>query len=148
MRTPSVRCGRAAAGALVATAALAGIATPTALAAPSHNLPAAGNKLTTCHTTLFKVAGRLPVNTAFATQKHKHPAKALLSCSNANAVAKAGKRDYQTFPFGLGKKVRVAGVTYTMGRDATGTLGGMPTSGPIYGWSGGGVLIYLLNPTG
>ena len=58
----------------------------------------------------------------------------------------AGKRDYQTFPFGLGKKVHVAGVTYTMGRDATGSLGGMPTSGPIYGWSGGGVVIYLLNP--
>ena len=122
MRTPSVRCGRAAAGALVATAALAGIATPTALAAPSHNLPAAGNKLTTCHTTLFKVAGRLPVNTAFATQKHKHPAKALLSCSRrqrgrprpASATTRRSRSAWA-------RRSDVAGVTYTMGRDATGT---------------------------
>ena len=145
MRTPSVRRGRAAAGALAVTAALAGLTTATALAASSDSLPAAG-KLTTCHTTLFKVGGRLPVYTAFATQKHKHPAKALLSCSNANAVAKAGKRYYHTYPFGLGKKVHVDGVTYTMGRTAT--LDGGPTSGFIYGWAGDGVVIYLMNPTG
>jgi hypothetical protein len=146
MRTPSVRRGRTAAGALAATAALAGVTAATALAA-SHNLPAAG-KLTTCHTTLFKVGGTLPVHTAFATQSHKHPAKSLLTCANANAVAKAGKRYYHTSPFGLGKKVTVGGVTYTMGKNATGMLGGKPTSGPVYGWSGGGVVIYLLNPSG
>lgn len=146
MRTRSVCRGRSALGALAATAALAGVGTATAVAAsPSHALPAAG-KLTTCHTTLFKVGGRLPVHTAFATQSHKHPAKALLSCANANAVAKAGRSDYKTYPFGLGKKVHVNGVTYTMGRTAT--VGGMPASGFIYGWAGGGVVVYLMNPTG
>ena len=145
MRTPSVRRGRSAARALAVTAALAALTTATAQAAGSHRLPSAG-KLITCHTTLFKVGGRLPVHTGFATQKHKHPSKALLSCSNANAVAKTGKRFYQTSPFGVGKKVHVGGVTYTMGVAVT--LDGMPTSGPIYGWSGGGVVIYLMNPTG
>lgn len=77
-----------------------------------------------------------------------HPAKALRSCSNANAVAKAGKRYYRAYPFGLGKKVHVGRVTYTMGRNTSGSLDGKPTSGPIYGWSGGGVVIYLLSPTG
>ena len=109
MRTPSLRGGRSASAALAAAAALAAVTTATALAAPSHNLPAAGNKLTTCHTTLFKVGGRLPVHTALPPRR--------------------------------------GGITYTMGRDATGSLGGMPTSGPIYGWSGAGVVIYLLNPT-
>lgn len=42
----------------------------------------------------------------------------------------AGKRDYQTFPFGLGKKVHVAGVTYTMGRDATWQPGRHADVGP------------------
>jgi len=147
MRTRFACRRRTTLGALAMTAALAAATTATAVAAsPAHSLPAAGKKLTTCHTTLFKVGGRLPVHTAFATQTHKHPAKALLSCSNADAVAKAGKADYHAYPFGLGKKVHVNGVTYTMGRTAN--IGGQPSSGPIYGWAGGGVVIYLLNPTG
>lgn len=146
MRAPSVRRGRTAAGMLTAAAVLAGGTTATALAAGAKNaLPKAG-KVTTCHTTLFKLGGRLAVHTAFAAQSGKHPAKALLSCANANAVAKAGKRYYHTSPFGLGKKVHVGGVTYTMG-DTT-SVGGKPASGPVYGWSGGGVVIYLLNPSG
>jgi hypothetical protein len=134
-----------AAGALATAAAVAGVSTAAALAASSHQLPAAG-KLTTCHPTLFKVGGRLPVHTAFAIQSKKHPAKALRTCRNANAVAKAGKRYYQSYPFGLGKKVHVKGITYTMGRTAM--VDGKPASGLIYGWSGGGVVIYLMNPTG
>ena len=147
MGTRMTRRGRAALGGFAAAATIAGGGVATALAASSHNLPATG-KLTTCHTTLYKLGGRLEVHTAFATQKHKHPPKALLSCRNANAVGKAGKRYYQSDPVGLGKKVHVGGVTYTMGRNATGSVGGMPTSGPVYGWSGDGVVIFLLNPSG
>jgi hypothetical protein len=44
----------------------------------------------------------------------------------------------------VGNTVHVGGVTYTMGQTAT--LSGMPASGLIYGWSGGGVVIYLMNP--
>jgi hypothetical protein len=46
----------------------------------------------------------------------------------------------------VGRTVHVGGVTDTMGQTAT--LSGMPASGLIYGWSGGGVVIYLMNPTG
>jgi hypothetical protein len=145
MRTRFVCRGRAVAGALAATAMLGGVGGATALAASSKTLPVTG-KATNCSGTLFKVSGRLPVHAAFAAAKGAHPAKALLSCANANAVAKAGKADYSAPPFKVGKTVKVKGVTYTLGRGTS--VGGMPASGPIYGWSGGGVVIYLINPTG
>ena len=125
-----------------------GVAAAPVWAGSSKRLPASETKLTECHKTLFKVAERLPVSVDYAAEKGKHPEQALLSCKNAEQVAVKGKSDYQTAPFGVGKKVKVGSVTYTMGEDSSGSLGGKPTSGPIYGWAGGGIVIYLINPTG
>jgi hypothetical protein len=142
MRTRLMGRGRAAASALAVTAMLGGA---TALAASSKVLPMTG-KVTVCSGTLFKVSGRLPVHTAFAAAKGAHPAKALLTCANADAVARAGKSDYSTPPFKAGKTVVVKGVTYTLGSGTS--VGGVPASGPVYGWVGQGVVIFLINPTG
>jgi hypothetical protein len=131
---------------LVVAAAALFAATGSALAKVEHRLPAGSGKLTTCHKKLFKVGGVLPVSTAFAVQKGKHPAKALLTCTSADKVAVAGKKYYSKSPFGVGKKIKVAGVTDTMG--VATSLDGKPTSGPIYGWAGGGIVIDLMNPTG
>ncbi len=113
-----------------------------------HYLPATHGKITVCHKTLFKVGGRLPVRVDIAAQKGKHPGKALLSCANAQSVAVKGERYYHKYPFGLGKKVKVGKATYMMGVAAMAAFDGKPLSGPLYGWTGGGVVIYLINPTG
>lgn len=75
-------------------------------------------------------------------------ATAATAATASHNLPNSGKKYYQTYPFGLGKKVTVSGITYTMGRDGNGMLGGKPTSGVIYGWADGGVVIYLINPTG
>jgi hypothetical protein len=136
------------AGSLAATAVVAlSLSTATAVAASkTTKLPAKTGKIHRCHTVLYKVSGRLPVTTDFTAIKGAHPKQALFSCANADKVAKAGKRFYDKPPFHTGKKVTVDGVTYTMGSAVT--LGGQPSSGPIYGWTGGGVVIYMINPTG
>lgn len=126
---------------------LGGLAAP-GLAKRSQTLPAPVGKLSRCHKVLFKVGGRLPVTTDYAAQRGGHPAKALLSCSNADAVALAGKRYYRQYPFGVGRKIKVGKVTYTMGVLRGASLGGRPLSGPVYGWGGGGVDIFLINPSG
>ena len=119
-------------------------AVPAAIAAsPSHKLPAAAGKLTRCHKTLYKV-GSLPVSTEFAATKGGHPSSGLLTCSNANAVALAGKKYYAKYPFGVGKQVKVGGVTYTLDKSVGGSWGGLALSGPLYGWAGGGVVIALV----
>jgi hypothetical protein len=133
-------------GTLATVAVAAGLSAATAVAAAPAMLPASAGKVHACHTTLFKISGRLPVHTEFATRKGAHPAKSMLSCSHSNAVATAGKRFYDKPPFHTGRKVTVKGVTYTLG--FTTSVGGKPGSGPIYGWSGGGVIIYLINPSG
>lgn len=133
------------AAAVVPIAAVCALAAP-AVAGSANRLPAISGKLTRCHKKLFKVGGVLPVSTAFAVQTGKHPAKGLLGCTNADKVALAGKKYYSKSPFGLGKKIKVGGVTYKLG-DAV-SLKGMPLSGPLYGWAGGGVVIFLENPTG
>jgi hypothetical protein len=53
---------------------------------------------------------------------------------------------YEKPPFHTGKTVKVNGVTYALG--ITTSVGGKPASGPIYGRSGGGMIVYLINPTG
>ncbi len=130
-----------------ATLALGALAAP-GVAKSSQALPAPAGKLSQCHKVLLKVAGRLPVTTDYAAQKGRHPARALLSCLNADAVALAGKRYYRQYPFGVGKKIKVGKVTYTMGVLHSASLGGKPVSGPVYGWAGGGVDIFLMNPGG
>jgi hypothetical protein len=114
-----------------------------AQAQPKGSLPPTSGKLVSCHKTLWKVSGSLPVHTQFGTQKGKHPAKSLLNCANANAVATAGKKYYTKPPFHTGQKVKVKGVTYTFGRAFL-----PPGPTVVYGWAGGGAVIYLRNPTG
>jgi hypothetical protein len=129
---------------LIAPALLAlALATPAALGSSSQTLPAATGKLKICTKTLFKVGGRLRVTVDVGAQKRKHPPKSALSCTNAQAVALAGKKYYRKYPFGLGKKIKVSGQTYTMGRAV---LAG--ASGPTYGWAGDRIVVYLINATG
>jgi hypothetical protein len=146
MRARSMRRARVAGGSLAAAVAVAGLSATAAIAVAPKMLPASAGRIHTCHTTLYKVSGRLPVHTEFATRKGAPPAMTAFTCTDANAVARAGKRFYDKPPFHTGKKVKVAGVTYTLG--FTTSVGGKPASGPIYGWSGGGMIVYLINPTG
>jgi hypothetical protein len=107
-----------------------------------HRLPPSG-KLTTCQKVVYKIGGSYRVSTAYAKEKGKHPAKSLLNCAHSNKVALKGKRYYSHYPFGVGKKIRVSGVTYTLDESYGATYDGKPLSGPIYGWVGGGVVIVL-----
>jgi len=112
----------------------------TAMAAPAlasaSGLPSTG-KLTTCKTKVFTAFG-VPVNTQYGKEKGKHPAQSLLSCTNANAVARAGKADVLKADGKTGAKLTHAGVRYTLQKYE---LGG---AAPVYTWVGGGVVIYLL----
>jgi hypothetical protein len=107
-----------------------------ALAAPSSGLPTSG-KLTSCKTKLFDAFG-VPVSAQYASEKGKHPAKSVLSCTNADAVARAGKQDVLKADGKTGAKVTVGGVRYTLEKYF---LGG---ASDTYTWVGGGVAIYLL----
>ena len=119
--------------------ALGGIALASA---DQHRLPPSG-KLTTCHKVVYKIGGSYRVSAAYAHEKGKHPARSLLNCHRSNKVALQGKRYYSHYPFGVGKKIHVAGVTYTLDESHGATYDGKPTAGPIYGWVGGGVVIVL-----
>jgi hypothetical protein len=110
--------------------------------AGQHRLPPSG-KLTTCHSVVYRIGGTYKVSTSYGKEKGKHAASSRLSCSHANNVALKGKRYFSHYPFGVGKKVRVAGVTYTLDESYGGRYDGQPTSGPLYGWVGGGVVIVL-----
>lgn len=66
-----------------------------------------------------------------------------MNCTNSTAVARKGKKYFNNYPFGVGKKVTVSGVTYTLEETHGGSYDGHPLSGPMYGWVGGGVVILL-----
>jgi hypothetical protein len=105
-------------------------------------LPPSG-KLTKCHQTVYKMDNRYPVKTDYGKQKGQHPKQSLLSCKNSDAVAAKGKKYFDKTPFGVGKKVQVSGVTYTLEETHGASYDGHPLSGPMYGWVGGGVVILL-----
>lgn len=128
---------RAAAAALV----ISMLAVPAAAMMLNPKLPSAAGKLTVCPKTLFDVGGRLPVSVAVQAQAGKHPASSLLTCSHAETVALAGRSYYQQRPVGLGRHVTVGGSRYTLGISSG-------ASGATYGWFGGGIVVYLRNPTG
>lgn len=117
-------------------------ALPAAGLAAANALPATSGALKRCSTTVYTL-GSLPVVTGYIAVKGAKPSHALLSCANANAVAKAGKRYYEKAPFVAGKKVTSGGVTYTLDHSIGGRWGGLALSGPLYGWVGGGVEIPL-----
>jgi hypothetical protein len=121
----------------VVTAVIAAmtVAAP-ALAASTSGLPTSG-KLTSCKAKVFSAFG-VPVTVQYGSEKGKHPAKSVLSCTNADAVAKAGKRDVLKADGKTGAKVTVGGVRYTLEKYF---LGG---ASDVYTWVGGGVAIYLL----
>jgi hypothetical protein len=107
-----------------------------ALAAEISGLPTSG-KLTTCKTKVFDAFGA-PVTAQYGTEKGEHPAKSVLSCANADAVARAGKNDVLKADGKTGAKLTVGGVRYTLKKYE---LGG---SAAVYTWVGGGVVIDLL----
>jgi hypothetical protein len=146
MQARSVCRVRVAGGSVAAAAVVAALSAATATAGAPKMLPASAGRIHTCHTTLFKVSGRLPVHTEFARRKGAPTAMTAFTCTDANGVARKGKRFYDKPPFHTGKRVKVDGVTYTLGFATS--VGGKPASGPIYGWSGGGMIVYLINPTG
>jgi hypothetical protein len=119
------------AAAIAATA----VAAP-ALAASSSGLPTSG-KLVSCKAKVFDAFG-VPVTVQYGSEKGKHPAKSVLSCRNADAVAKAGKRDVLKADGKTGAKIKVGGASYTLEKYF---LGG---ASDVYTWVGGGVAIYLL----
>jgi hypothetical protein len=82
------------------------------------------------------------VSVQVAPLEGKHPSATLLTCKHAAAVALAGKKDYDKRPFGLGKKIKVAGATYELGATHL-----FMANAPTYGWWGDGIEIYLDNPT-
>lgn len=127
-------------GGLAASGAMLAVAPAPALA-KTPPLPPSG-KLTYCHKVVYK-AYHTPVRTAYGRQKGKHPKKSLLSCTNANAVAKKGK-PYADDPYKVGKKITVSGVTYTLEETHGASYDGKPLSSPEYGWVGGGVVILLV----
>jgi hypothetical protein len=118
-----------------AAIAVAAIAAP-ALATPTSGLPTSG-KLASCKATVFDAFG-VPVTVQYGSEKGKHPAKSVLSCTNADAVAKAGKKAVLKADGKTGAKVTVGGVRYTLEKYF---LGG---ASDVYTWVGGGVAIYLL----
>jgi hypothetical protein len=107
-----------------------------ALAAPTSGLPTSG-KLTSCKAKVFDAFG-VPVTVKYGSEKGKHPAKSVLSCTNADAVAKAGKQDVLKADGKTGAKVSVGGAKYTLEKYF---LGG---ASDVYTWVGAGVAIYLL----
>jgi hypothetical protein len=118
-----------------AAIAVTAVAAP-ALATPTSGLPTSG-KLASCKAKVFDAFG-VPVTAQYGSEKGKHPAKSLLSCTNADAVAKAGKREVLTADGKTGAKVTVGGVRYTLEKYF---LGG---ASDVYTWVGGGIAIYLL----
>jgi hypothetical protein len=121
--------------AVAAALAVAVVAAP-ALAAPPSGLPTSG-KLTSCKAKIFDAFG-VPVTAKYGTEKGKHPAKSLLSCTSVDAVAKAGKQAVLKADGKTGAKITVGGVRYTLEKYF---LGG---ASDVYTWVGGGVAIYLL----
>jgi hypothetical protein len=107
-----------------------------AMAAELSGLPTSG-KLTSCKTKVF-VAFGVPVSTRYGTEKGKHPTKSVLSCTNADAVAKAGKQIVLKADGKTGAKITVGGVKYTLEKYF---LGGAAAT---FTWVGGGVAIALI----
>jgi hypothetical protein len=118
--------------AVIATTA---VAAP-ALAVSTSGLPTSG-KLVSCKAKVFDAFG-VPVTVQYGSEKGKHPTKSVLSCTNADAVAKAGKRDVLKADGKTGAEIKVGSVRYTLGKYF---LGG---ASDVYTWVGGGVAIYLL----
>jgi hypothetical protein len=109
-------------------------------------LPAIAARKTTCPKTLYKVSGRYPVTVIVAAQKGQHPSATLLTCTSADAIALAGKKDFLKPPFHTGQRITVGGATYTLGVGGPGIL--PSTSGPVYGWFGNGIEVLLRIPSG
>jgi hypothetical protein len=137
--------------ALAATAVAAAVAAQVGNAAPSKQtpFPPIAAKKAECPKSVYTAHGffAAPVTVVIAAQKGRHPAAALLACSNAYAIALAGKKYFQKFPFEhTGEKIQVGGATYTA------AVGGPdvwpPTSGPVYGWFGNGIEVLLMIPSG
>jgi hypothetical protein len=109
--------------------------------------PPIAAKKTQCPKTVYTAGGFFTVHVVIAGQKGQHPAAALLSCSNAYAIALAGKNYFGKVPFEhTGGTIQVGGATYTA------AVGGPdvwpPTSGAVYGWFGNGIEVLLMIPSG
>jgi hypothetical protein len=128
--------------------AVAATATPAiaAAASPETQLPAIASKKTSCPRELYRVSGKYPVTVMFAAENGHHPTARILGCTNAYAIALAGKNDFRTLPFHTGKQIMVAGATYTLGVGGSEIL--PATSGPVYGWFGNGIEVLLIVPSG
>jgi hypothetical protein len=135
------------AGAAVAMAiATGGAQSAVSTRAADTPFPPIAAKKTSCPKVVYTIDRNYTVHVVIAAEKGHHPSAALLTCKSAYAIALAGKKDYSKFPLDTGKKIVVAGATYTQ------AVGGPdvwpPTSGPVWGWFGNGVEVLLMIPSG